>query len=88
MACNGYEDARDHGYICQTGLEVTTEIDLVCAIDTGSTDADGDDTTYTIEWEVDGVAYTDATTTYVTGDTVPAADYSGGETWTCTVTPK
>jgi hypothetical protein len=61
--------------------------DLICSIDTESTDADGDDITYTIEWDVDGVAYTDATTTYYTGDTVPYGDYSSGETWTCTVTP-
>ena len=81
--------------------EVGTD-DLVCVIDTESTDDDGDGITYTFEWDVDGVAYesggsTDTadtgagwsgpTTTTHTDDTVPADDISGGETWTCTVTP-
>ena len=60
---------------------------LVCTIDTDSSDADDDAISYTITWEVDGVAYTDATTTDETGDTVPAADIGELETWTCTATP-
>ncbi len=63
------------------------EDDLVCIIDTGSTDADGDSVTYLFEWEVDGEAYEDAVTTYQTGDTVPAADTFEDEESTCTVTP-
>jgi len=61
--------------------------DLLCLIDTTSTDADGDTVTYTFEWDVDGVAYTGASSTYETGDTVPAADTFEEEVWTCTVTP-
>ncbi len=61
--------------------------DLVCVIDTASSDDDGDTITYTIEWDVGGTAYTSATTTYETGDTVDAADTTRGEVWTCTVTP-
>ena len=60
---------------------------LFCEIDTDSSDDDGDSISYTIEWEVDGVAYTDATTTTESGDTVPAADVGADEEWTCTVTP-
>jgi hypothetical protein len=61
--------------------------DLTCLVDLDSTDADGDDVTYTFEWEVDGEAYTDATTTNETGDTAPAEDTTADEEWTCTVTP-
>jgi hypothetical protein len=61
--------------------------DLICVIDTESTDAEGDAITYTFEWTVNGSPYTDATTTTETGDTVPAADTTAGEQWTCTVTP-
>ncbi len=61
--------------------------DLVCTVDTASTDDDGDAVTYTFEWDVDGTAYTGATTTYETGDTVDAADTTRDEVWTCTVTP-
>lgn len=60
---------------------------LVCLIETESTDADGDAITYTFDWEVDGAAYSDATTTVETGDTVPAEDIELGELWTCFVTP-
>ena len=60
--------------------------DLVCTIDLEAADSDGDSVTYEIAWEVDGLAYTDATTTTWTGDTVPAADVMADETWTCTVT--
>ena len=60
---------------------------LICDIDTESIDGDADVLSYDFSWEVDGVAYTDATTTIETGDTVPADDISGNETWTCTVTP-
>ena len=41
---------------------------------------------YIFEWEVDGVAYTGATTTTESGDTVPAIDTFADEVWTCTVT--
>ena len=61
--------------------------DLVCEIDEDAYDAEGDSISYTIEWEVDGVSYTDATTTTETGDTVPAEDIFFEEEWTCIVTP-
>ena len=60
--------------------------DLVCMIDVDSVDPDGDSFSYTLVWEVDGAAYTAATTTFVTGDTVPGEDTEDGEVWTCTVT--
>jgi len=77
------------------------EDDIVCTIDSASSDDDGDTLTYTIEWEVDGVTYPDdaldsgdtgfawvgpSTTTW-TDDTVPAEDVALGDEWTCTVTP-
>ena len=55
--------------------------DLICEIDGDAYDADGDSLTYTIDWEVDGVAYEDATSTHDTGDTYrekrPSPMYSG-----------
>jgi hypothetical protein len=54
--------------------------DLVCGVDVGSYDLDGDFITYSFEWEVDGVFAN-------TGDTVSRSDTNVGETWTCTVTP-
>ncbi len=61
--------------------------DLVCTVDTPSGDDDGDAITYTAAWTVDGVAYTGATTTTVTGDTIPASVTNDGELWVCTITP-
>ena len=60
---------------------------LTCAIDTDSTDADGDTIDYTFSWDVDGTAYTDTETTTDDGDTVSADALGYDETWTCTVTP-
>jgi len=61
--------------------------DLICDLDSASYDADGDSISYTFSWTYDGVAYTGATTTSYTGDTVPAADTALGFDWICTVTP-
>ena len=61
--------------------------DLVCEVSVDATDADEDAVTYTVDWEVDGVAFTGAGTTTETGDTVSADDTTEGERWTCTVTP-
>ncbi len=74
--------------------------DLVCSVDTASSDADGDSVDYGFAWTVDGVAYpggwdtgdtgagwTGPDTTTWTDDTVPGGDTLEGETWTCTVTP-
>ena len=52
------------------------EDDLVCFGE--STDVDGDTLSYTYTWS-SGVGAS------IEGDTVPAGDTSGGETWTCTV---
>ncbi len=67
--------------------EPTTDDDLLCTVDTDSTDQDGDGVSYSFAWEVDGVVYTDATDTWETGDTVPAYDTLPDEEWSCTVTP-
>lgn len=75
--------------------------DLVCTIATASPDDDADSIIYTIEWEVDGVVYPDASldsgdtgfawvgpsTTTWADDTVPADDVALGAEWTCTATP-
>jgi hypothetical protein len=56
--------------------------DLLCEIDTSSTDADGDSLTYTFTWTVDGVSYTGATNTSTTS-TVPKAATAEDDVWTC-----
>ncbi len=62
--------------------------DLLCEVTVDSADADTSDViTYSFAWTVDGVAYTAATTTYETGDTIPGSVTDRGEVWTCTVTP-
>ena len=62
--------------------------DLVCSIDTASTDADNDTLTYTFMWEVNTVSWTGSTsTTTLSGDTIVANDLADGEEWTCIVTP-
>lgn len=61
--------------------------DLICQIDTLSTDDDGDAVQYTIAWTVNGASHTTTTTTYQSGDTIPANDTIAGEDWECTVTP-
>lgn len=61
--------------------------DLLCEIDVDSIDPDADSVSYTFSWTVDGTAYTGATTTYETGDTIDASATTRGEVWTCTVTP-
>jgi len=62
--------------------------DLVCSIDTLSTDADTDTITYTFLWEVEGVSWTGNTsTTTESGDTIDATDLVYDEEWTCVVTP-
>lgn len=80
---------------------VMLEDDLVCTVTRPSTDADGDDVDYTMEWTYEGgVEYpfdfdpTDGVdpwvgplTTSWPDDTVPAEDSWNAWTWTCTVTP-
>ncbi len=61
--------------------------DLICSVTTASSDADGDAIdAYTYAWARDGVAYTGATTTSATGDTVDGVEIVDTETWTCSVT--
>jgi len=62
-------------------LAPTQALDLVCAVDTPSTDPDGDGVTYAFAWEVDGAA------TGLTGDTLPWDETATGEFWTCVATP-
>ena len=56
--------------------------DLQCAV--SATDADGDALSWTIEWNVDGAAFSGAVTTDQSGDTVVAEEIAEGEVWTCT----
>ncbi len=60
--------------------------DLLCSIVTESVDPDGDDFDYVFTWEVDGVAFTDTSTTTHPDDTVSGADTQDDEAWTCAVT--
>ncbi len=62
--------------------------DLVCGVDTGSVDDDGDSVIYAFTWTVDGVTYSGSTsTTTWGGDTVPGSATTMGEVWVCTATP-
>jgi hypothetical protein len=61
--------------------------DLVCLV-TASTDADGDSITYSVDWTLNGSAWTGSTsTTTHTGDTILSADTAELDEFTCTVTP-
>jgi len=55
--------------------------DLVCSVNTPSTDLDTDPITYGYAWLVDSAA-----TSYVAA-TLPSAATAAGEVWTCEVTP-
>ena len=61
--------------------------DLICEVDTASTDADGDAISYSFSWTVDGASTSATTTTVWPDDTVLAAETTGGEEWICTATP-
>ena len=60
--------------------------DLICGVDTPSSDDDADTVTYTATWTQDGTPYVGTTTT-IPGDTVPATATGADQEWTCTVTP-
>lgn len=60
---------------------------LFCEVTTESQDDDGDDVTYTFAWEVDSSAFTAATTTDHTDDTVPEDETTASEEWVCTAVP-
>ena len=65
----------------------SSDDDLVCQVDVDSEDADGDTVRYSFAWDVDEAAFSGASTTFETGDTVAAADTADGETWSCLATP-
>ncbi|MFK7928225.1 MAG: hypothetical protein AB8H79_08545, partial [Myxococcota bacterium] len=61
--------------------------DLLCEVNTASTDLDGDNITYDIAWELDGVGWTGTVSTDIfTGDTIPASETTAGDSWECFVT--
>lgn len=66
--------------------EPTIDDDLVCEVVTDAEDADDDALTYSVDWWVDGVAYTGASTTALTGDTVASEDRADDEVWVCEIT--
>jgi hypothetical protein len=70
------------------GITLERPVDaLICSIDEGSTDADGDPISYAFEWDVDGTVFTGTETTTYDDDTVPSDAVGYDETWTCEVTP-
>ncbi len=67
---------------------IEADHDLICVVDTDSTDDDGDSIAYTVSWTVDGSTWTGSTSsTYQTDDTVSGSDTSAEEAWECRVTP-
>jgi hypothetical protein len=60
--------------------------DIVCMLDSTSTDIDSDTITYVFTWTVDGVDYTNATDTS-SSSTISSSETTGLEEWECTVTP-
>ncbi len=62
--------------------------DLWCVVDEDPEDPDGDELSYSLSWELGGVAWTGGTDSVIlTDDTVLSDDTSTGDTWACTVTP-
>jgi len=73
--------------------------DLLCTIESDSTDADGDSVVYGFDWTVDGEDYLTgggadtgagwlgAEDSIYSGDTVPEEDLDSGQEWVCEVTP-
>ena len=67
--------------------------DLVCVFEADSTDTDGDELSYTLQWQVedeDGVLSSVASSALSSGDhendTVNGEGTESGDTWTCSVT--
>ena len=60
--------------------------EVLCSIQTPSTDPDGDSISYTFSWTVGGQSYGGTTTSWP-GDTIPAGVTEIGQTWVCTITP-
>jgi len=65
---------------------VESEDDLWCEVTMDAEDADGDPLSYSVQWFVDGAAFTDLETTSLPDDTVVATHTFGNEEWTCAVT--
>jgi len=75
------------GVTVSPGSPVEGVDDLVCAVTSPSTDADGEAVTYSVAWTYNSSPWTGTTTTTtLAGDTVPAASTSAG-LWECAVTP-
>ena len=86
--CEGGDDTATSQNAAPSGAAIAItpatpgdDDDLTCSIVTEATDPNGDTVTYRYAWMVNGG---DAG---VSGQTVSAAQTSGGESWTCTVTP-
>jgi formylglycine-generating enzyme required for sulfatase activity len=62
--------------------------ELVCAVVTGATDADGDAISYSFAWAVDGVAYVGAAASSYAGDTVLEGETFADEVWECAVSAR
>jgi hypothetical protein len=60
--------------------------DLVCSVSSSSTDPDGDISTYSFGWDVDGQGFLASNSTS-SSSTIDASETNGGELWTCTITP-
>jgi hypothetical protein len=60
--------------------------DLVCTVDSASSDIDGDSISYSFSWTVDGTPYSNATDTSM-DSTVAGTETFAGEEWICSVTP-
>jgi len=79
-------------FLQQDGSVILTAIegvhDIQCAVDTPSSDDDGDMITYSVSWEESGAAWQGSmdTTTH-TNDTIPAIETQVGQSFLCTVTP-
>ncbi|MEC8379451.1 MAG: SUMF1/EgtB/PvdO family nonheme iron enzyme, partial [Myxococcota bacterium] len=62
--------------------------DMFCEVDVDSIDPNAFSVGYTIEWELNGQAYSGAvSTTSKIGDTIPASALTLGDTFRCIVTP-
>ena len=86
--CEGGDDTATSQNAAPSGAAIAItpatpgdDDDLTCSIVTEATDPNGDTVTYRYAWKVNGG---DAG---ISGQTVSAAQTSGGESWTCTVTP-
>lgn len=60
--------------------------DLLCDLDVGSFDADGDAISYAITWTKNGSTYSGPTsTTHLNDDTIPASQTSLNDVWACQI---